>query len=150
MRTIFFIVCSSLLVHAGGYDESYRLLGNILAIGNGTNAVYRERDMEIVKIDIDLIGKGIPKQVVKKLSGDFTYTIFCLGDPERIKDINIKVYYIIPGGGTLEVAKDDRADPTAEVRLENPTPGDYIIFVDAFEMQSGVTMGYFYLCVAHN
>lgn len=150
MKIPFLIMACFMVLFAGNYDESYRLLRNILKLGAALNDSCHVYGMEVVKVDVDLIGKDIPKQVVKKLSSDFKYSIYCLGDPERIKDIDIKVYLINPNGGTVELVKDESTNPTAEVQLEFPVSGDYIIRVNAFEMQPGFTMGYFYLCIAHN
>jgi hypothetical protein len=143
------ILACFMALSAGTYDMSYQLLDNILKLGAISFNACHDRDLEIVKIDIDLVGKGNAKQVVKMMGSEFKYTIFCIGEPTRIKDINIRVLYIVPGGGTREVVGDETADPTAEVQLNNPISGNYIIVVDAVEMQPGMTMGYFYLCVAH-
>jgi hypothetical protein len=149
MKTFPIILTCFMALSAGTYDGSYQLLDNILSLGAITYNTCKERDLEIVKIDIDLVGTGNIKQVVKMMSSDFKYVIFCAGEPTCIKDLNIKVIRIVPGGGLIEVAKDESTDATAEVIVNNPISGNYIIVVDAVEMKPGFTIGYFYLCVAH-
>jgi hypothetical protein len=151
MKTSLIILTCIMALSAGAYDESNQLLDKIMVLGDGAKSAYQKAGMEIVKIDVDLVGKGLPKQVVKKFSGDFKYTIFCIGDPTRIKDIAIKVLYINPTGGTVKISEDDKGNgPSVIVPLYNPTPGDYIIVIDAPEMQPGIGMGYFYLLIAHD
>jgi hypothetical protein len=153
VATILCVVC--LVGVVGGerdYSNSYFLLDNTLSLGAVMYNECKKRNLEIVKIDIDLIGKGAPKQVLKRMSPNFTYSICCIGEPSRIKDIDLKVYLITTEGKLVLVGKDDKTDIAAEVTLEEPTAGNYMIDVSAFEMQEGFeeSMGYFYLTVAHD
>jgi hypothetical protein len=137
---------------AGDYDDSYKLLSSILELGAITYKGCQKRDLEIVKIDIDLVGKRNPKQTIKRMSSNFRYVLVCVGEPTRIKDIDIKVYYVASDGSYILIVKDDKVDPVAEVTVENPTNGSYVIQIEAYEMQPGYegSMGYYYLTVAHD
>jgi hypothetical protein len=150
--SVMVLMLCSMPVFSGNYDQSYERLDNILRLGGILYNECKKRDMEIVKIDIDIVGKNSPKQTLKKMSSEFNYDVCCVGDPERIKDLDIKVFYVASDGTLVLVTKDTKVDPTAEVTIEHPTSGSYLIEIEAYEMQTGYEngMSYYYLTVAHN
>jgi hypothetical protein len=129
------ILCLYSITFAGDYDESYTLLANILKLGGVAFSECQKRDLEIVKIDVDLIGKFNSKTVLKTLSSNYNYHFICVGEPSRIKDIDIKVYFVTTGGELVLITKDEKVGQVAKVVIQNPTAGTYAIQLEAYTMQ---------------
>ena len=110
--------------------------------------------MEVVKVDMDLVGTKAEKQVVKYMSAGYSYLISAVGQPSRISDLDIEVYYLVPeeNGESVLVALDKKTDNTPAVTLNPTVSGTYIIKVKAASMRKGYedTMGFYFLIVAHN
>lgn len=134
------------------YQESYIMFREIMKLGSVAVAAAEENNLEVVKIDIDLVGKGNSKQTLKKLSNSFNYAIVAVGSPSRIKDLDIKVYYLTSDGQQVLVAKDQSVDSIAKVEFTPTVSGTYIIVIDAYEMVPGYlgTMGYYFLTITHD
>lgn len=134
------------------YQDSYIMFREIMKLGSIAVAAAEENNLEVVKIDIDLVGKGNPKQTLKKLSYGFNYAIIAVGSPTRIKDLDIKVYYLTNDGQQVLVAKDQSIESVAKVEFTPTVSGTYFIVIDAYEMAPGYlgTMGYYFLTIAHD
>ena len=134
------------------YADSRVLFREAMAAGASLVATMESNDLEVVKIDMDLVGAGSSKQTLKKLSEGYTYVISAVGQPSRIVDLDIEVYYINDDGSTTEVKKDLAVDNTPTVSFSPYTSGTYMIVIKAAKMVSGFenAMGFYFLVVAHN
>lgn len=134
------------------YQESYTMFREIMKLGSIAVAAAEENNLEVVKIDIDLVGKGNSKQTLKKLSTGFNYAMIAVGSPSRIKDLDIRVFYITSDGQQILVARDQSVESVAKVNFIPSVAGTYLIIIDAYEMQPGYlgSMGYYFLTVAHD
>jgi len=134
------------------YKDSYDLFREIMALGSILVTTAEKNDLEVVKVDIDLVGKGNPKQTLKKLSVGFNYAMVAVGNPSRIKDLDIKVYYITSDGQQILMAKDQAEESVAKVVFTPIASGTYLIIIEAYEMIPGYseTNGYYFLCIEHD
>lgn len=138
---------SSLFAQAQ-YAESYLLLQETLGNCAKMVDVARTNDLEVVKIEIDLIGAN-PKITLKAMSPDFTYAIFVQGSTSRIADLDVAVF---ESDGTTLVQKDVSTSPLAMVSFKPAVAGYYVIQITAAKMMPGYegSMGQFCLVVTHN
>jgi hypothetical protein len=122
-----------------------------MAAGAVIVSYMEEKDFEIVKLDMDLIGTNLNKQTLKMLSSNFTYLIIATGQPSRISDLDIEVYYI-DGDNTSLVTKDDDLDNNPAVSFKPYVNGTYLINIKAAKMLPGYeqSLGYYFLTVAHD
>lgn len=134
------------------YADSRQLFREIMQVGAVIVDQYEKRDLEVVKIDIDLVSKNVSKQTVKKLSRDFSYLISAVGQPSRIKDLDIALFSVGADGSTALLAKDNEIDNTPTIFFTPEISGDYIIVISTASMVSGYddAMGFYFLAVAHN
>lgn len=134
------------------YQDSYIMFREIMKLGSIAVAAAEENNLEVVKIDIDLVGKGNSKQTLKKLSTGYNYAMIAVGSPSRIKDLDIKVFYITSDGQQVLVARDQSVESVAKVNFMPTVAGTYIIVIDAYEMEPGYlgSMGYYFLTIAHD
>jgi len=123
-----------------------------MALGSVFVSTAEENNLEIVKIDIDLVGKGNPKQTLKKFSVGFNYAIIAVGIPSRIKDLDIKVFFITNDGEQVLVASDQAVESVAKIAFTPTVSGTYLIVIDAYEMTPDYvgSMGYYFLSIAHD
>lgn len=135
------------------YSESHALFREIMTVGAFMVNTAQKNDLEVVKIDIDLVGKSNPKKTLKVFSKEYRYVITVAGQPSRIIDTDLRVYYLPPqGGDAILVAKDEKVDYLAAIEFSPPANGTYMIVTDAYEMKNGYesSMGYYFMIVAHN
>lgn len=137
---------------ATDYSESHELFKEIMAVGAKMVELFIERDMELVKLDVDLIRTANEKQTLKSLSDQYTYTIFATGQPSRISDLDLEIYRLPETGKPELIAKDTEIDNAPAVQFKPPTAGTYLIVIKAAAMVKGFEemMGYYFLAVGHD
>jgi len=131
------------------YAYARQIFRETMAELASTVSIMENNDLEVVKIDMDLVGLDNPTQTLKKLTAKLNYVISVSGQPSRIDTLALAVFYV-PSNGEIEFLKDDvHAKPT--VTLTPTESGVYMIVVKAVKMKPGKenTMGYYSLAIAH-
>lgn len=105
-----------------------------------------ERDMEVVRIEADLI--RTTKETYRTLDPSFTYSIIAVGS-NRIEDLDIEVYKKINGEWTL-LKKDTDASNVAAVDVTPSSYAEYGILVKVYKFKPGYDIGHYGLVVIHN
>lgn len=121
---------------------SQGILGKLQAIID----LAEERDMEVVRIEADIIRDS--KEAIRTLDPSFTYTITAVGS-NRIQDLDIEVYKNISGVWTL-IKKDSDASSTAIVQINPSSYADYRVVVKVYKFYSGYDVGHYGLVFIHN
>lgn len=140
--------------------NSNRLLKEIMNRGNRVLSAMEKNDLEIVKVDIDLVGMTESKDILKTLDygsplqKHYTYVITAIGQPSRISNMEIEVYHITPAGNPRFVLRSDdiNSNPTVTIDMTYREAGTYKIVIIATQMLPGYEswMGYYFLAIAHN
>lgn len=150
---ICFLILSIVTIISGqnNYAGSRALFREALGAGLNLITIFENLDMEVVKIDMDLIGITNPKQSVKTLSAGFSYTITACGQPSLIKDLDIVVHLATSSGEPVFIAQDKAVDNSPTVTFTPIISGTYIISISAASMLPGYenNMGFYFLAVAH-
>ena len=105
-----------------------------------------ERDMEVVRIEADIIRTS--KETIRTLDPSFTYTIVAVGS-DRISDVDVEVYKKINYEWTL-VKKDDDSSATAIVTISPSSYTEYKIVVKVYQFYSGYDVGHYGLLIIHD
>ncbi len=105
-----------------------------------------ERDMEVVRIEADLIRTS--KEIIRSLDPSYTYTITAVGS-NRILDLDLEVYKNINGTWTL-IKKDTDAANMAVVQLTPSSHSEYKVIVRAYKFNSGYDVGHYGLVFIHD
>jgi hypothetical protein len=162
LMLILLIVGSTEKVMGQGTDnkESYKLIKEVMDRGSRILTAMEKNDLEIVKVDIDLVGMIESKYVLKVFNyGDptqkhYTYVITAIGQPSRISLLNIEVYHMLPSGNPRFVTRSEslNANPTVTVDMTDREAGSYQIVIIVTKMFPGMEnwMGYYFLAIAHN
>ena len=134
------------------YADSRLLFREAMSAGSNLVLYMERNDLEVVKIDMDLISTGNDKQTLKKLSPNFSYIISAVGQPSRILDLDIEVYFVQENGGLSLVAQDHEVDNTPTVTFKPYVSGNYMVNIKAAKMVPGQegNMGFYFLVIAHN
>lgn len=134
------------------YSDSRILFREIMKIGAILVGIAEENDFEVVKVDIDLVGKSNAKQTLKVFSQEFAYTVSVAGSPSRIDDTDLRIYYVSDNGDKILVAEDKKVDYVAAVSFTPVVSGTYLIETQAYKMKPGHerSMGFYFLVIAHN
>lgn len=134
------------------YADSRVLFREIMKIGAILVGIAEENDFEVVKVDIDLVGKRNAKQTLKVFSQEFAYTVSVAGSPSRIEDTDLRIYYVSDNGEKILVARDEKVDYVAAVSFSPTVSGTYLIETQAYKMKTGYenSMGYYFLVISHN
>lgn len=151
LASLMFMICGASPLDSGKYAESRALFRETMSKGAALVSFMESRDLEIVKIDMDLIGVALNKQTLKVLSTNFTYLITATGQPSRIADLDIEVYYL-NGENTSLVARDEEIDNNPAVTFRPYVNGTYVINLKVAKMLPGYeqAMGYYFLAIAHD
>lgn len=105
-----------------------------------------ERDMEVVRIEADII--RTTKETFRTLDPSFSYSIIAVGS-NRIKDLDIEVYKKVNGSWTL-IQKDDDDKSVAGVEVRPSAYAEYKIVVKVYAFHEGYDVGHYGLAVIHN
>jgi hypothetical protein len=141
---------------AQDYDESRLLFREIMAAGAERVHLFEAYDWEVVKVDIDLVGIVVEKSTLKVMSSDYTYIITATGQPSRIKDLDIKVYFLPATAGSNAdpylVQQDVAVDNTPSLTFKPYATGTYMITISAAAMMQGQenANGYYFLTIGHD
>jgi hypothetical protein len=105
-----------------------------------------ERDMEVVRIEADII--RTTKESIRTLDPSYTYTIIAVGS-ERIADLDIEVYKMIDGDWTL-VKKDTDDQNVAGVEIKPSAYAEYKVVIKAYKFVEGQDVGHYGLAYIHD
>jgi len=134
------------------YENSRKLFREAMAGGAVLVQLLESKDLEVVKIDMDLVSTANEKQTLKRMSTDFSYIVTAIGQPSRIEDLDIKVYFVGDGGKLILIAEDNKADNTPVVTFTPPAAGSYMISIKVASMIEGHEgeSGFYFLTIAHD
>lgn len=147
------------------YSGSRGLFREVMSKGSSIVGFMESKDLEIVKIDVDLISTSREKQVVKEFSNSYSYLISVQGQPSVIESMTILLYRVTSDARTVFVASSDDSlncvnnglsicgkDNCPRIVFKPSHSGDYLISMRVNKMVPGSTnpMGYFFLAVAHD
>jgi hypothetical protein len=134
------------------YSDSRVLFRNIMSKGSSIVGFMESKDLEVVKIDVDLISPERDKQVIKGFSDSHVYLVSAIGQPSVIEFMSISIYRITPDAGTvLEASSEDNIN-CPRIVFKPEASGDYLISLKVLKMVEGSQnpMGYFFLAIAHD
>jgi hypothetical protein len=134
------------------YSDSRKLFREIMSKGSSIVGYMESKDLEVVKIDVDLISPDKDKQIVKCLSDSHSYLISVVGQPSVIESMGISIYCITPDAGTILVSISEDSVPCPRIVFKPGASGDYLISLKVLKMIEGSQnpMGYFFLAIAHD
>jgi len=134
------------------YADSRKLFREVMGAGSVMVSTMEKLDWEVVKIDMDLVGVGNDKQTIKKMSSNFSYIVSAVGQPSRIADLDLQVFYVGADGSTTLIASDNKIDNDPTVSFQPPVSGTYMIVIKAAKMVEGSegAMGFYFLAIAHS
>jgi hypothetical protein len=105
-----------------------------------------ERDMEVVRIEADII--RTTKESIRTLDPSYSYTIIAVGS-DRIADLDIEVYKMIDGEWTL-LKKDTDDQNVAGVEVKPSNYAEYKVVVTAYKFNEGYEVGHYGLVYIHD
>ena len=143
---ILIIAFLSMTVYAYENDSSHAHLTEILREGGSFIKDYMNQDLEIVKIDIDLITGHSKKIVLKEMSSLFKYGLICIGQDGCVKELQIYVWdmgmkHIIAQAANQRIVMAD---------FKPETCGSYVIEITARVEESCELGGNFFLLIGHD
>lgn len=105
-----------------------------------------ERDMEVVRVEADIIRSS--KESIRTLDPSYIYTITAIGS-DRIQDLDIEVYKNINNVWTL-VQTDTDTSSVAAVQINPTSYAEYKVVVKVYKFNSGYDVGHYGLVFIHN
>jgi len=125
-----------------------RSMGSAGILGRLQNIIdyAEERDMEVVRIEADII--RTTKEIFRTLDPSFSYIIVAVGS-NRIKDIDIEVYKKVNSEWIL-VKKDDDEKDIAVVNISPSSYAEYKIVVKVYRFYSDYDVGHYGLVIYHD
>jgi len=143
---ILLIAFLSISAFAYENDSSHAHLTEILREGGSFIKDYMDKNLEIVKIDVDLITGHNKKIVLKEMSSLFKYGLICIGQDGCVKELQVYVWdmsmkHIIAQAANQRIVTTD---------FKPETSGSYIIEITARVEESCELGGYFFLLIGHN
>lgn len=107
--------------------------------------VEREYGQQIVRMEFDLI--STTKEAYRTLSGGLEYGIAAFGDA-NIKDIDLKIYKFVSDQWVL-VQQDNSKEKFAMVTVKPELTAQYMIEINAYELQENAGVAHYGLMVFH-
>lgn len=108
-----------------------------------------EKDLEVVRIEYDLIFADNAKTLTRYFSKDYTYYIMGFAD-DRVKDLDLELYRKSSSGEWELVEKDTEVDSTPVLIYSVPQSGEYMIRIKAPSFVTGNKAAHYGLIVAHD
>ncbi len=142
---LFVILMSGRQAYAQAYDGT--LMSPLYVTGAEYVAYLEKENMEIVRIEYDLVFSGSLKESFRQLTTDWEYGILAFGD-KGIKDIDIKLYKDTGSGWEL-VTEDTSAENSAWITVKPTTTSMYKMVVVAYSFIEGYTGGHYGLIIFH-
>ena len=145
---ILIIALLSMSVFAYENDSSHAHLSEILREGGSFIKDYMDKKLEIVKVDVDIIGgHGIKRIVTKEVSSIFKYGLICIGQDGCIKELEVYVWDI-DMKQIIATASNQRI---VMLDFKPETSTTIVIEITArMEKACDYTQGYFFLLIGHD
>lgn len=141
MATLMFV-----FIAASAFSQSS--MGSLGILGKLEDIIdiYEEKDMEVVRVEADIIRTS--KESIRTLDPSYTYSITAIGS-DRIKDLDIKIYKKIGASWSL-IEKDEDESNVAVVSVKPAAFDDYKVVVSVYKFESDHEVGHYGLVYSHN
>ena len=146
MKKLLLIVSAFLVSLNFVYAQSETSMAPILEEALPIIETIEEEDLEIVRMEFDIIGENT-KSTYRNLHEGWEYAIIAFGD-FRVKDMDVKVYKDVDGNW-IEITKDEDIDATAIVTVEPSSTALYMIEIEAYEFEPGYSVAHYGLIICH-
>lgn len=105
-------------------------------------------NLEIVRIEFDIVNKDVPKESYRILTNAWTYRVGIFGD-YRTADMDIEIWKQKSDGTYEFIEKDSKTDPIAFVDFTPTSTGWYKFVVKCYRFNEGYTSAHYGLLVLH-
>lgn len=146
MRKLLLIVTAFILSAGYAIGQSETSMGPILEEAVPIIETVEGEDLEIVRMEFDIIGETT-KATYRYLHDGWEYAIIAFGD-FRVKDMDVKVYKDVDGSW-VEITKDEDVDPMAVVTVSPSSTAQYMIEIECYEFEPGYSVAHYGLIICH-
>jgi hypothetical protein len=146
MRKFLLIIAALVLTSGFAIGQSETSMSPILEEAIPVIETVEGEDLEIVRMEFDIIGETT-KSTYRHLHEGWEYAIISFGD-FRVKDIDVKVYKDVDGTW-VEITKDEDIDPMAIVTVTPSYTAQYMIEIECYEFEPGYTVAHYGLIICH-
>lgn len=116
------------------------------------------RDIErsggtLVHIESDILFKGSTKSTYRALLDSKEYGVYVIGTPERIKDVDVKIYKSSPPPNRTRgalITKDEKTTYEAKVTFTPSATGFYEMEVNGYQFIGDNTVGHYAVIIYYN
>lgn len=108
-----------------------------------------DKDLEVVRIEYDIIFSDNAKALTRNFSKGYTYYIMGFAD-DRVKDLDLELYRKNSSGEWEFVDKDTETDSTPVLIYSVSQSGEYMIRIKAPSFSSGNKAAHYGLIIAHD
>ncbi len=146
MRKLLLIVTAIILSAGYAIGQSETSMAPILEEAIPIIETVEGEDLEIVRMEFDIIGETT-KATYRYLHDGWEYAIIAFGD-FRVKDMDVKVYKDVDGSW-VEITKDEDVDPMAVVTVSPSSTAQYMIEIECYEFEPGYSVAHYGLIICH-
>lgn len=146
MKRLAFIIVAFFLTAGFTYSQSETSMAPILEEAVPIIETLEEENLEIVRMEFDIIGEST-KSTYRYLHEGWEYAIIAFGD-FRVKDMDVKVYKDVDGTW-MEITKDEDIDATAIVTVKPSYTAQYMIEIECYEFEPGYSVAHYGLIICH-
>lgn len=146
MKKLFLIIPVFLLSIGFAYSQSETSMAPILEEALPIIETIEDEDLEIVRMEFDIIGEDT-KSTYRYLHEGWEYAIIAFGD-FRVADMDVKIYKDVDGNW-MEITKDEDIDATAVVTVEPSSTAQYMIEIECYEFEPGYSVAHYGLIICH-
>ena len=103
----------------------------------------------VIRTEFDIITKYQEKQSYRSFYADKTYHILVFGDPEKVNDIDLKLFYKTVSSWQL-VKEDKLVNSEAEIEFSPKESGLYRIDIHAFKFSGDYDACHYGIIIYYN
>jgi len=148
-KLMFFGVLFMGIVSAGSVFESYHLFNEVMASGEHVLGVFKNRQMEIVKVDVGTVGLSMEEVIYKDLSTGYEYYISVAGQRSKTENLQARVYYMDFAGTETLIGLDTAKGNYPNIKVTPVISGTYKVVVSVKSMVKGCELdrAYYFLAI---
>jgi len=146
MRKFLVVVAAMILTTGYAFSQSETSMAPILEEAIPVIETVEGEDLEIVRMEFDIIGETT-KSTYRYLHEGWEYAVIAFGD-FRVKDMDVKVYKDVDGTW-VEITKDEDIDPMAIVTVTPSYTAQYMIEIECYEFEPGYSVAHYGLIICH-
>lgn len=143
------MIVGFLFVSAFAFSQNiYTTMQPVMDSMQSVIKIVEANKLEIVRIEMDIVRKDVPKTSFRILTKGYTYRVGVFAD-WRLEDVDIEIYKQMSDGNYVFVGRDNKVSPIAMVDFTTEETTWYKFVVIGYKFVSPYDSGHYGLVVLH-